>query len=99
MSKEPVKCDLLILGAVAVGISAGIAYLEDFPGSTVVIADKEDQISQHASRRNSGILRAGFYYLPESLKEKFCREGNIALSALVKKRSLSGGEINFVNHT
>jgi L-2-hydroxyglutarate oxidase len=90
------KCDLLILGAGAVGISVGIAYLEDFPGSTVVIADKEDQIGKHASGRNSGVLHAGFYYSPESLKAKFCREGNMALRALVKKHRIPLREVGKV---
>jgi L-2-hydroxyglutarate oxidase LhgO len=96
MSQGLIKCDLLILGAGAVGISIGIAYLEDFPGSTVVIADKEDQIGKHASGRNSGVLHAGFYYSPESLKAKFCREGNIALRALVKKHGIPLREVGKV---
>jgi L-2-hydroxyglutarate oxidase len=96
MSQGLIKCDLLILGAGAVGISIGIAYLEDFPGSTVVIADKEDQIGKHASGRNSGVLHAGFYYSPESLKAKFCREGNIALRALVKKYGIPLREVGKV---
>jgi len=96
MSQGLIKCDLLILGAGAVGISIGIAYLEDFPGSTVVIADKEDQIGKHASGRNSGVLHAGFYYSPESLKAKFCREGNIALRALAKKHGIPLREVGKV---
>jgi L-2-hydroxyglutarate oxidase LhgO len=96
MSQGPIKCDLLILGAGAVGISIGIAYLKDFPGSRVVIADKEDQIGKHASGRNSGVLHAGFYYSPESLKAKFCREGNIALRALVKKHGIPLREVGKV---
>jgi L-2-hydroxyglutarate oxidase LhgO len=96
MSQGLIRCDLLILGAGAVGISIGIAYLEDFPGSTVVIADKEDQIGKHASGRNSGVLHAGFYYSPESLKAKFCREGNIALRALVKKYGIPLREVGKV---
>jgi len=96
VSQGLIKCDLLILGAGAVGISIGIAYLEDFPGSTVVIADKEDQIGKHASGRNSGVLHAGFYYSPESLKAKFCREGNMALRALVKKHGIPLREVGKV---
>jgi L-2-hydroxyglutarate oxidase LhgO len=96
MRQGPIKCDLLILGAGAVGISIGIAFLEDFPGSTVVIADKEDQIGKHASGRNSGVLHAGFYYSPESLKAKFCREGNMALRALVKKHGIPLREVGKV---
>lgn len=96
MAKNRIKCDLLILGAGVVGISIGIAYLKDYPGSKVVIADKEDQIGKHASGRNSGVLHAGFYYSPESLKAKFCRDGNIALRALAKKHGIPVLEVGKV---
>jgi L-2-hydroxyglutarate oxidase len=96
VEKERIQCDLLILGAGAVGISVGIAYLEAFPGSRVVIADKEDQIGKHASGRNSGVLHAGFYYSPESLKAKFCRDGNIALRTLAKKHRIPLREVGKV---
>jgi L-2-hydroxyglutarate oxidase LhgO len=88
VEKKRIQCDLLILGAGAVGLSVGIAYLETFPGSRVVVADKEDQIGKHASGRNSGVLHAGFYYSPDSLKAKFCRDGNIALRTLIKKHGI-----------
>ena len=96
MAKERINCDLLILGAGAVGLSVGIAYLEAFPGGRVVIADKEDQIGKHASGRNSGVLHAGFYYSPESLKAKFCRDGNLALRALAKKHGIPVREVGKV---
>jgi len=96
MAEARVRCDLLILGAGAVGISVGIAYLKAFPGTKVVIADKEDQIGKHASGRNSGVLHAGFYYSPESLKAKFCREGNVALRTLAKKYAIPVREVGKV---
>ncbi len=96
MAEARIKCDLLILGAGAVGISVGIAYLKAFPGTKVVIADKEDQIGKHASGRNSGVLHAGFYYSPESLKAKFCREGNVALRTLAKKFAIPVREVGKV---
>lgn len=85
MAIERVKCDLLIIGAGAIGFSIGIAYLDANPGKKVLIADKEKQIGKHASGRNSGVLHAGFYYSPESLKAKFCREGNAELRKIAKK--------------
>jgi L-2-hydroxyglutarate oxidase len=96
MSKDRITCDLLVLGAGAVGLSVGIAYLDAYPGSTVVIADKEDQIGKHASGRNSGVLHAGFYYSPESLKAKFCHDGNRAMRALAKKHSIPLREVGKV---
>ena len=72
--------DQIIIGAGIVGISLGLAILEQNPGIKVLIIDKEDKPGVHASGRNSGVLHAGFYYSPDSLKAKFCRLGNSHLS-------------------
>ena len=42
----------------------------------------------HASGRNSGVLHAGFYYSPDSLKAKFCRDGNLELRKVAKKHQI-----------
>ena len=79
------KCDVLIIGAGVVGLSTGIALLQSRPNLKVVIAEKEQEIAKHASGRNSGVIHAGFYYSPDSLKAKFCRDGNFELRKLAKK--------------
>jgi L-2-hydroxyglutarate oxidase len=79
------KCDVLIVGAGVVGLSTGIALLQSRPSIKVIIADKEKDIGLHASGRNSGVIHAGFYYSPDSLKAKFCRDGNFELRKLAKK--------------
>jgi len=80
-SREP-KSDVLIIGAGIVGLSVGIALLQARPSLKILIIDKEAGPGQHASGRNSGVLHAGFYYSPDSLKAKFCREGNAELRKL-----------------
>ena len=42
----------------------------------------------HASGRNSGVLHAGFYYSPDSLKAKFCKDGNLELRKVAKKHEI-----------
>ena len=79
------KCDVLVIGAGVVGLSTGIALFQSRPNLKVVIAEKEKDIALHASGRNSGVLHAGFYYSPDSLKAKFCRDGNFELRKLAKK--------------
>ena len=79
------NCDVLIVGAGVVGLSTGIALLQSRPSLKVTIADKEKNIGLHASGRNSGVIHAGFYYSPDSLKAKFCRDGNLELRKLAKK--------------
>jgi L-2-hydroxyglutarate oxidase len=79
------NCDVLIIGAGVIGLSTGIALLQSRPSLKVIVADKESVIALHASGRNSGVIHAGFYYSPDSLKAKFCRDGNFELRKLAKK--------------
>lgn len=83
--KAPIKCDVLIIGTGVIGLATGIALLGSKPSLKVIIAEKENALAKHASGRNSGVLHAGFYYSPDSLKAKFCRDGNRALRQLAKK--------------
>ncbi len=92
----PQKCDVLIIGAGVVGISIGTALLESKPSLRVVIAEKEKSLGLHASGRNSGVLHSGFYYSPDSLKAKFCRDGNVALRKLAKKYQVPVREVGKV---
>jgi L-2-hydroxyglutarate oxidase LhgO len=94
--KQPISCDVLIIGAGVIGLGTGIALLEARPGLKVIIAEKEMQLAMHASGRNSGVLHAGFYYSPDSLKAKFCREGNKALRKIAKKYEIPVREVGKV---
>ena len=82
------KCDVLIIGAGVVGLSTGIALLKERAALKIVITEKEKSLAIHASGRNSGVLHAGFYYSPDSLKAKFCREGNFQIRSLAKKYNI-----------
>ena len=80
--------DHIIIGAGIIGISLGLAILERSPNKKVLIIDKENKPGVHASGRNSGVLHAGFYYSPDSLKAKFCRLGNLELRKFCKENNL-----------
>lgn len=90
------KCDVLIIGGGVVGLSTGIALLEAYPSLKVVVAEKESRLGLHASGRNSGVLHAGFYYSPDTLKAKFCRDGNQELRKLAKKYNIPVREVGKV---
>ena len=92
----PNKCDVLVIGAGVVGLSTGIALLQSRPSIKVIIADKEKDIGFHASGRNSGVIHAGFYYSPDSLKAKFCRDGNFELRKLAKKYGIPVNDVGKV---
>ncbi|WP_088328697.1 L-2-hydroxyglutarate oxidase [Lacimicrobium sp. SS2-24] len=67
--------DLIIAGAGILGAACAHIYLERHPGKRVAIVEKELQAAQHQTGRNSGVIHAGVYYQPGSLKARYCREG------------------------
>jgi len=73
------QCDFLVIGAGIVGISVSRAIKNQWPDAQVVVLEKESASTEHASGRNSGVLHAGFYYSPDSLKAKLTRDGNSIL--------------------
>jgi L-2-hydroxyglutarate oxidase LhgO len=50
--------------------------------------EKEPGPGRHASGRNSGVLHAGFYYSPDSLKARLTRDGNRRMQAFCRERGL-----------
>lgn len=88
--------DYLIIGAGILGFSIGISLLEYNPKLKVRIVEKEESPGAHASGRNSGVLHAGFYYSPESLKAKFCKDGNLELKRLAAKHDVAVNNVGKV---
>lgn len=80
--------DVIVAGAGVVGISVATALLESRPGLKVLVVEKEKTLGKHASGRNSGVLHAGFYYSPDSLKARFCRDGNRELKELCRAEEI-----------
>jgi L-2-hydroxyglutarate oxidase len=82
------KFDVVIIGAGIVGLSVARALITRDPSIKILICEKESEPGLHASSRNSGVLHAGFYYSPESLKAKFCRIGNSQLRDFIQQNDL-----------
>lgn len=68
--------DLIIIGAGIVGLSTGMHLLQNNPNLKLLVLDKEEDVARHQTGNNSGVIHAGVYYSPGSLKAKFCFEGN-----------------------
>jgi L-2-hydroxyglutarate oxidase len=80
--------DFLVIGGGIVGINIARQLKRTFPGSKIVLIEKEKECGIHASGRNSGVLHAGFYYTPDSLKAKFTRLGNQLLTEYCKHHDI-----------
>jgi len=70
--------DFIVIGAGIIGMSTARQLQRSLPGSSVLVLEKERGPALHQTGRNSGVIHAGVYYAPGSLKAEFCREGNIA---------------------
>ena len=86
------KTEFCIVGGGMVGLSLANQLLEKKISKNIVIIDKENKLGLHSSGLNSGVLHAGIYYEPKSLKAKVCVEGARRLKEWVKERSLSINE-------
>jgi L-2-hydroxyglutarate oxidase LhgO len=86
--KQSETYDFAIIGGGIIGVAIGIALLEKNPTKKVIILEKESRPGVHASGRNSGVIHAGFYYSPESLKAKFCKDGNSEITKYCKDNDL-----------
>lgn len=73
------KADVAIIGAGLIGLATTRALLIDKPRTRVVVLEKEPELARHQSGRNSGVIHAGIYYPPGSLKAKLCRDGRAEL--------------------
>ncbi|CAB4876010.1 unannotated protein [freshwater metagenome] len=80
--------DVAVIGGGVVGLALADAWLARNPGSSVVVLEKEDALAEHASGRNSGVLHAGFYYAPDSLKARLTRQGNALLREFCAERGV-----------
>ena len=67
--------DFIIVGGGIVGLATALRILETRPGAKLVLLEKESSLGQHQTGRNSGVLHAGLYYKPGSLKAKLAVEG------------------------
>ena len=67
--------DYIIIGSGIVGLSTAYNLLQKNKKLKVLILEKEDKIAYHQTGHNSGVIHAGVYYKPGSLKSKFCKMG------------------------
>ncbi|MCE0915520.1 L-2-hydroxyglutarate oxidase [Pseudomonas sp. NMI760_13] len=67
--------DYCIIGGGIVGLATAMALLERRPGASLLILEKEASLGRHQTGHNSGVIHAGIYYAPGSLKADLCKRG------------------------
>jgi L-2-hydroxyglutarate oxidase len=82
------RCDIVIVGAGIIGLTTAHRLLERRPDQTIVIVEKESDIARHQTGHNSGVIHAGLYYAPGSLKARMCLDGRAQLMAFCDEQSV-----------
>ncbi len=78
---SPAHFDIAVAGGGIVGCATALALSESHPGLKVVVLEKETRLAAHQTGHNSGVIHAGLYYRPGSLKAQNCTAGREALYA------------------
>ncbi len=88
-TRAGVTVDVVVIGGGILGLATADALQARLPGTSIVVLEKEDVVATHQTGRNSGVIHAGLYYAPGSLKAElatrggarmveFCAEHNVA---------------------
>jgi L-2-hydroxyglutarate oxidase LhgO len=77
-----------VVGAGIIGLAVARRMTEIQPGATVTVLEKEQAVATHQTGRNSGVVHAGIYYTPGSLKALLCRRGVELLRAYCEERDV-----------
>jgi (S)-2-hydroxyglutarate dehydrogenase len=77
-----------VVGAGIVGLAIARELTRRRPGRRVVVLEKEDRVAAHQTGHNSGVVHAGIYYRPGSLKALLCTRGGAMLREYCAERDL-----------
>jgi L-2-hydroxyglutarate oxidase len=85
----PESCDLAIVGGGIIGLAVAREMIRRNPGASTCVLEREAKLGAHQSSHNSGVLHAGIYYEPGSLKARLCVEGARALHRYCEDRGIA----------
>ena len=81
--------DFVVVGSGIVGLATARELLQRHPQLKIAVVDKEDRPGRHQSGHNSGVLHAGVYYKPGSLKAQLCVQGKTAMERFADEHGIS----------
>lgn len=82
------RYDRIIIGGGIVGLASALALQRAEPRAKLLLLEKEDALARHQTGRNSGVIHAGVYYAPGSLKARYCRAGMAATYAFCESHRI-----------
>jgi len=84
----PKGADFAVVGAGILGLAVARELLARHPGASLTVLEREPVVAWHQTGHNSGVIHAGIYYPPGSLKARYCVDGARALYAYCDERGI-----------
>ncbi|MEV0647244.1 L-2-hydroxyglutarate oxidase [Phytomonospora sp. NPDC050363] len=78
----------VVVGGGIVGLATAWRLLIDRPGSDVTVVEKEERVGAHQTGHNSGVIHAGVYYKPGSLKARLCAAGSASMVEFCREHGI-----------
>jgi|SRR5829696_1582605 len=88
MPDPPRQCDVVVIGGGILGLAVARELLARHPGWSLCVLEREDRLAAHQTSHSSGVVHAGIYYAPGSLKARLCVEGARLLYAYCDERGI-----------
>lgn len=85
----PESCDLAIVGGGIIGLAVARELIRRHPHASVCVLERETDVGTHQTGHNSGVIHAGVYYEPGSLKARLCVEGGRELYEYCTERGIA----------
>lgn len=88
VAEPPAECDLLVIGAGIVGLAVARELALRHPDARVAVLEREPRLAAHQTGHSSGVVHAGIYYAPGSLKAELCVAGAPELYEFCERRGI-----------
>src|SRR5512132_4062930 len=88
MTDPPPRSDFVVIGAGILGLAVARELLARHPDASLCVLEREDRVGAHQTSHSSGVIHAGIYYAPGSLKARLCVEGAGLLYAYCEERGI-----------
>lgn len=85
---QTVIYDYCVVGGGILGLATAMRLLDRRPGASLVLVEKEAGLARHQTGHNSGVIHAGVYYAPGSLKARLCSAGAVATKQFCRQNNI-----------
>jgi len=88
-AEAPSRCDIAVIGGGIVGLAVARELSLRHPARKVCVLEREDGLGRHQTGNNSGVIHAGIYYAPGSLKAELCVRGAARMYAYCESKGIA----------